>query len=51
MQDLFTQMDASFDVEPVDIITFAESPKFCNRKLYPRQRLLLKLIFLEELTK
>ena len=48
--DLFDQMDASFNVEPVDIITFAESPKFCNRTLYPRQRLLLKLMFLEDLT-
>lgn len=48
--DLFSQMDASFNIEPVDIITFAESPRFCNRKLYPRQKLLLKLIFLEDLT-
>jgi len=34
----------------VSIVEFAESSEFCNKPLYPRQRLLLKLIFLEELT-
>ena len=34
----------------VSIVEFAESSDFCNKPLYPRQRLLLKLIFLEELT-
>lgn len=47
--DLLGQLEASFD-KPVDIITFAESAKYCNRTLYPRQRLLLKLFFLEDLT-
>jgi hypothetical protein len=34
----------------VSIVEFAESDEYCNKPLYPRQRLLLKLIFLEELT-
>lgn len=34
----------------ISIVEFAESSDFCNKPLYPRQRLLLKLIFLEELT-
>lgn len=33
----------------VDIITFAESEEFCGKSLYPRQKVLLKLIYLEEL--
>lgn len=48
--DLLGQLEASFNQKQVDIITFAESPEFCGRVLYPRQRLLLKLFFLEELT-
>lgn len=47
--DLFDQLDASFNRKQVGIIEFAESPQFCNKKLYPGQKLLLKLIFLEEL--
>jgi hypothetical protein len=34
----------------ISIVEFAESSDYCNKPLYPRQRLLLKLIFLEELT-
>lgn len=34
----------------VSIVEFAESSDYCNKPLYPRQRLLLKLIFLEDLT-
>lgn len=30
-----------------DICTFAEDPWFCGKKLFPRQKTLLKLIFLE----
>jgi hypothetical protein len=48
--DLLDQLEASFNHEPVSIVDFAQSPRFCNRTLYPRQRLLLKLFFLEELT-
>jgi hypothetical protein len=33
----------------VGIIEFCESDEFCNVPLYPRQRLLLKLLWLEEL--
>lgn len=50
MPDLLDQLERSFNREPVSIIEFAESPKFCNKVLYPRQKLLLKLFFLEELT-
>ena len=48
--DLLDQLDSTLGGEEVDIITFAESPKFCNSKLYPRQKLLLKLMFLEDLS-
>lgn len=48
--DIVGQLEASFNTRPVDIIEFAESKKFCGRTLYPRQRLLLKLIFLQDLT-
>lgn len=47
--DLIEQFSSSIIKEKVDIITFAEDPKFLGRKLYPRQRTLLKIIFLEEL--
>lgn len=33
----------------VSIVEFAESDDFCHKPLYPRQRVLLKLFFLEEL--
>lgn len=48
--DLLGQLENSFDRKPVSIVEFAESPKFCGKVLYPRQRLLLKIFFLEELT-
>lgn len=48
--DLLGQLESSFDRKPVSIVEFAESPKFCGKTLYPRQRLLLKIFFLEELT-
>ena len=48
--DLIGQLENSFDRKPVSIVEFAESPKFCGKTLYPRQRLLLKILFLEELT-
>lgn len=48
--DLLGQLETSFDRKPVSIVEFAESPKFCGKTLYPRQRLLLKIFFLEELT-
>jgi len=48
--DLLGQLEANFNRKEVGIIEFAESKEFCGRILYPRQRLLLKLFFLEELT-
>lgn len=40
----------SLHVKKVGIEEFAESSDYCNRPLYPRQKVLLKLMFLEELT-
>jgi hypothetical protein len=47
--DLLGQLEQTFDNKHVSIVEFAESSKFCNRTLYPRQKLLLKIFFLEEL--
>lgn len=48
--DLLDQLESSLVKRHVSIDEFAESDEFCGKPLYPRQRLLLKLIFLEELT-
>lgn len=48
--DLLDQIEANFNTAKVSIQEFAESPNFCNKRLYPRQLLLLKLFFLEDLT-
>src|SRR3954462_3599208 len=48
--DLLDQVSANLKANDVSIIEFAESPEYCGKPLYPRQRLLLKLIFLEDLT-
>lgn len=47
--DLIEQFTSAVIREKVDIITFAEDPRFLGRKLYPRQKTLLKIIFLQEL--
>lgn len=47
--NLLEQFQASLIKERVGIIEFAESPKYLGRRLYPRQKTLLKIIFLEEL--
>jgi hypothetical protein len=47
--DLLGQLD-TYLAGPVDVTTFAEGKEYCNKVLYPRQRLLLKLFFLEDLT-
>lgn len=47
--DLLKQFSSSLVKKKVGIVEFAESSEFCNRPLYPRQRVLLKLLFLEEL--
>ena len=48
--DLLGQLEANFNRRKIGITEFAESKEFCGRVLYPRQRLLLKLFFLEDLT-
>lgn len=50
MLDLLDQVENSLTINRVGIEEFSESEDFCNKPLYPRQKLLLKLIFLEELT-
>lgn len=47
--DLLDQFSNAVIKERVDIITFAESPRFLGRRLYPRQKTLLKLLFLMDL--
>ncbi len=47
--DLIDQFTGAIIKDKVDIITFAEDPKFLGRQLYPRQRTLLKIIYLQEL--
>jgi hypothetical protein len=39
----------TFNKRHVGIVEFAESDEFCNKPLYPHQRVLLKIIHLEEL--
>lgn len=48
--DILQQVRANFTPRNVSIEEFSESSEFCNKRLYPRQKLLLKLMFLEELT-
>lgn len=47
--DLIGDFRTALAPKHVDIIEFAESDEFCNRPLYPYQKILLKLIFLQEL--
>lgn len=49
MSILADQVLRSFDTKKVSIVEFAESDEFCNKPLYPRQKIFLKLMFLEEL--
>ncbi len=48
--DFLSQVTTNFAPKKVGIEEFAESSEYCGKNLYPRQKLLLKLIFLEELT-
>lgn len=48
--DVLSQVESSLAVRKVSVVEFAESQEYCDRPLYPRQKLLLKLLFLEELT-
>lgn len=47
--NLLDQFSAALVKDSVDIITFAEDPRYLGKKLYPRQRTLLKIIFLQDL--
>jgi hypothetical protein len=47
--DLLEQFEQSLAQQKISIVEFAESDDFCGKPLYPRQRVLLKLLFLEEL--
>jgi hypothetical protein len=42
-------IEREFNPRKVGIVEFAESDEFCGKQLYPRQRVLLKLLFLEEM--
>lgn len=48
--DLLDQVESSLTISNIGIQEFAESDQYCNKPLYPRQTVLLKIIFLEELT-
>jgi hypothetical protein len=43
------QIKQGLSTRNVGIVEFSESSDFCGKPLYPRQRVLLKLIFLEEM--
>lgn len=47
--NLLDQFSTALIKDAVDIITFAEDPKYLGKTLYPRQRTLLKIIFLQDL--
>jgi hypothetical protein len=49
MLDLLDQVEKNLARTKVGIVEFCESPEYCNKPLYPRQQVLLKLIFLEEM--
>lgn len=49
MFDLLDQVEQNLTTNRTSIVEFAESDQFCDKRLYPRQRVLLKLMFLEEL--
>ena len=46
----FDLMAEQFRPSNVSIVEFAESDEYCGKPLYPRQKVLLKLIWLEEMT-
>jgi hypothetical protein len=50
MFDVLSQVEDSLAVKKISVVEFAESDEYCDKPLYPRQRVLLKLMFLEELT-
>lgn len=48
--NLLAQVSANLNPKKISIVEFAESDEYCGRRLFPRQKVLLKLMFLEELT-
>jgi hypothetical protein len=49
MDDLLDGIERDLAQEKISVVEFAESDSFCGKDLFPRQRVLLKLMFLEEL--
>lgn len=49
MDDLLDGIERDLAQEKISVVEFAESDEYCGKDLYPRQRVLLKLMFLEEL--
>jgi len=49
MSSLLDDMQKRFKPRQMSIVEFAESDEFCGKPLYPIQRVLLKLMFLEEM--
>lgn len=47
--DLLDSIERDLAQEKISIVEFAESDEYCGKNLFPRQRILLKLMFLEEL--
>jgi hypothetical protein len=47
--DLLAEVERNLASERVSIVEFAESDEYCDKPLYPRQRVFLKLLFLEEM--
>lgn len=48
--DFLDQVQKGLSIKKVGVQEFAESDEFCGKPIYPRQLLLLKLLFLEEIT-
>jgi hypothetical protein len=49
-RDFFSEISKNLSHKKVGIEEFSESSDYCGKRLYPRQLVLLKLIFLEEMT-
>ena len=49
MLDLLDSIERDLAQEKISVVEFAESDAYCGKDLFPRQRVLLKLMFLEEL--
>jgi hypothetical protein len=47
--NLLEQFESAVIRDDIGVVEFAESEKYLGRVLYPRQKTLLKLLFLEEL--